>query len=61
MLICICSGQQYELLDWLKHVTFPMESKFSDVDFAKRTYERVVPRFINSGVRFVAGMLGTII
>ena len=46
-------GQQYELLDWLEHVTFPMESRFSDVDFAKRIYPSVVRRYINSGVRAV--------
>ncbi|KAI5899576.1 guanine deaminase [Schizophyllum commune H4-8] len=45
----IGSGQQYELLDWLKHVTFPMEAKFADVDFARRTYESVVQRIINCG------------
>ncbi|KAJ6597045.1 hypothetical protein DFH09DRAFT_905111 [Mycena vulgaris] len=43
------SGQQYELLDWLENITFPMESKFSDVDFAQRTYASVVRRVINSG------------
>ncbi|TFY78765.1 hypothetical protein EWM64_g5243, partial [Hericium alpestre] len=42
-------GQEYELLDWLNEVTFPMEAKFSDVDFARRTYESVVRRTINSG------------
>jgi hypothetical protein len=30
------SGQQYELLDWLTEVTFPMETRFADVDFARR-------------------------
>lgn len=45
----IGSGQQYELLDWLEHVTFPMEAKFADVDFARRTYKSVVQRIINCG------------
>ncbi|KAF9014111.1 hypothetical protein BDQ17DRAFT_1270322 [Cyathus striatus] len=45
----IGSGQQYELLDWLAKVTFPMEAKFADAAFAKRTYERVVKRIIDSG------------
>jgi guanine deaminase len=45
------SGQQYELLDWLANVTFPMEAKFKDVTFAKRIYEHVVQTFINAGVR----------
>ncbi|KAJ7510029.1 Metallo-dependent hydrolase [Mycena galericulata] len=44
------SGQQYELLDWLENITFPMESKFSDVDFAQRTYASVVRRLIDSGI-----------
>lgn len=45
------SGQQYELLDWLQQVTFPMESRFQDVDFARRVYDTVVRRIIDSGVR----------
>jgi cytosine/adenosine deaminase-related metal-dependent hydrolase len=45
------SGQQYQLLDWLENVTFPMEAKFSDIDFARRTYRSVVRRIIDSGVR----------
>ncbi|EPQ58278.1 guanine deaminase [Gloeophyllum trabeum ATCC 11539] len=43
------AGQQYELLDWLENVTFPMESRFSDVDFARHTYKTVVRRVIDSG------------
>ncbi|KAG6865190.1 hypothetical protein C0991_004561 [Blastosporella zonata] len=43
------SGQQYELLDWLKNVTFPMEAKFSDIDFARRSYKSVVRRIIDCG------------
>ncbi|KAJ7219426.1 Metallo-dependent hydrolase [Mycena pura] len=43
------SGQQYELLDWLDKVTFPMESRFSDLDFAMRSYASVVRRIIDSG------------
>jgi cytosine/adenosine deaminase-related metal-dependent hydrolase len=46
-----CSGMQYELLQWLEKITFPMESKFSDVDFAQRTYASAVRRIIDSGVR----------
>lgn len=44
------SGQQYELLDWLTNVTFPMEAKFSDVQLAERAYQSVVRRVIDSGV-----------
>ncbi|GAA5979310.1 hypothetical protein JCM5350_006962 [Sporobolomyces pararoseus] len=42
-------GQQYELLDWLKYVTFPAEARFRDPVYARRTYEGVVQRVINSG------------
>ncbi|GAA5855409.1 hypothetical protein JCM8547_007815 [Rhodosporidiobolus lusitaniae] len=42
-------GQQYELLDWLSNVTFPTEAKFSDPAYARRAYEGVVERVINSG------------
>ncbi|KAF8077648.1 hypothetical protein FPV67DRAFT_1614641 [Lyophyllum atratum] len=43
------SGQQYELLDWLSQITFPMEAKFSDIELARRTYEDVVRRVIDCG------------
>ncbi|KAJ8519515.1 hypothetical protein ONZ45_g3543 [Pleurotus djamor] len=43
------SGQQYELLQWLDNVTFPMEANFADVNFAKETYTSVVRRIINCG------------
>ncbi|PPQ63252.1 hypothetical protein CVT24_006777 [Panaeolus cyanescens] len=43
------TGGQYQLLDWLQNVTFPMEAKFKDVSFAKTTYESVVRRIIDSG------------
>lgn len=45
------SGGQYELLDWLSNVTFPLEEKFIDPVFARNTYELVVKRSINCGVR----------
>ncbi|KAI0819528.1 guanine deaminase [Trametes gibbosa] len=45
----IGSGQQYELLDWLAHVTFPMEARFADSDFARRTYTSVIKRTIDYG------------
>ncbi|KAF4614659.1 hypothetical protein D9613_002628 [Agrocybe pediades] len=43
------TGGQYELLDWLKYVTFPTESKFEDISFAQKTYKSVVRRVIDSG------------
>ncbi|KAG8743837.1 hypothetical protein FRC10_011304 [Ceratobasidium sp. 414] len=42
-------GGQYELLDWLNNVTFPTESRFSDLAFAKRVYSSVVERVLNFG------------
>ena len=44
------TGQQYELLDWLSEVTFPMEARFSDVGFARRAYTSVIKRTIDFGV-----------
>lgn len=44
------SGGQHQLLDWLKECTFPMESKFADVEFAERKYRSVVRRIIDNGV-----------
>ncbi|GAA5884764.1 hypothetical protein JCM6882_005383 [Rhodosporidiobolus microsporus] len=42
-------GQQFELLDWLAQVTFPTEARFADPAFARKAYEGVVERVINSG------------
>lgn len=42
-------GGQYQLLDWLENCTFPMESKFADVEFARRTYRSVARRIIDYG------------
>jgi len=46
----LLSGQQYELLDWLKETTFPMEARFADVNFARQAYSLIVKRIINFGV-----------
>ncbi|PIL24226.1 hypothetical protein GSI_13979 [Ganoderma sinense ZZ0214-1] len=43
------SGQEHELLDWLSEVTFPMESRFADADFAKRAYSSVIRRTLDYG------------
>jgi guanine deaminase len=37
------------LLDWLNTYTFPLESSFSDLDKAKRIYNRVVARTLSHG------------
>jgi guanine deaminase len=47
----IGAGQQYELLKWLEQVTFPMEAKFKDPEFARKAYTKIVKRFIDAGVR----------
>jgi len=44
------SGAQYELLDWLDKVTFPMEAKFAEDKFAEAAYPEIVRRIINAGV-----------
>lgn len=33
------TGMDLELLDWLNAITFPEESKYSDLEYAKRAYE----------------------
>ncbi|KAF9518675.1 hypothetical protein BS47DRAFT_1370984 [Hydnum rufescens UP504] len=43
------TGGQYELLDWLRNITFPGEERFADVAYAQRTYQDVVRRIINCG------------
>lgn len=42
-------GQQYELLDWLKNVTFVEEERYSSDPYAQRIFEKVVKRLLNSG------------
>ncbi|KAH7926630.1 Metallo-dependent hydrolase [Leucogyrophana mollusca] len=42
-------GGEFELLDWLNNYTFPTESRFESVDYAKRSYPDIVRRVINSG------------
>ncbi|KAJ3511884.1 hypothetical protein NLJ89_g3848 [Agrocybe chaxingu] len=43
------TGGQYQLLDWLQTLTFPMEAKFEDIKFARSTYASVVKRTVNAG------------
>ncbi|PWN42141.1 Metallo-dependent hydrolase [Ceraceosorus guamensis] len=47
-------GQQYELLDWLQHVTFPREARFEDPVYARKTYDSVVQRLLDSGTTCAA-------
>jgi guanine deaminase len=43
-------GQSYQLLDWLKCLTFPTETKFADLEYARKVYEEVVKRNLAVGV-----------
>lgn len=42
-------GMQLQLLDWLEELTFPEESKFQDVSYAKVMYTNAVDRYLRSG------------
>lgn len=52
-------GTDLPLLDWLKKYTFPKESKFKDLNFAKNVYDKVVSRLIKNGTTTVC-YFGTI-
>jgi cytosine/adenosine deaminase-related metal-dependent hydrolase len=47
-------GQQYELLEWLERITFPREKKFEDPLYARKTYDSVVQRMLDSGTTCAA-------
>ena len=36
------TGYDLQLLDWLNKYTFPTEAKFSEVEFAKEVYPKLV-------------------
>ncbi|KAG0144000.1 hypothetical protein CROQUDRAFT_47962 [Cronartium quercuum f. sp. fusiforme G11] len=42
-------GQQYELLGWLKNVTFAEEQKYACEAYARRMFSKVVRRLLNVG------------
>ena len=42
-------GMQLQLLDWLEELTFPEESKFQDVEYAKAMYASAVDRYLRYG------------
>lgn len=42
-------GYDKDLLDWLDTYTFPLETKYKDVEFATRVYEAVVRRCLSAG------------
>ncbi|KXS10431.1 guanine deaminase [Gonapodya prolifera JEL478] len=53
------TGMDLTLLDWLQTYTFPFEAKFSDQDFARDVYEKVVETHISAGTT-TASYFGTI-
>lgn len=52
-------GMDLELLDWLNTHTFPAESKYADVDYAKRAYAKFVSD-IRSGATTRLGIFATL-
>jgi len=42
-------GMHLPLLQWLETYTFPYESKFQNVDYARAVYEKAVRRHLNNG------------
>lgn len=42
-------GMHLPLLQWLEEYTFPYESKFEDVDYARAVYEQAVRRHLHNG------------
>ncbi|KAH7906377.1 Metallo-dependent hydrolase [Hygrophoropsis aurantiaca] len=42
-------GGETELLTWLNEYTFPTESRFESLDYAKSAYPDIVRRIVNSG------------
>lgn len=40
------TGLDMPLLQWLETYTFPVESRFNDLDFARSVYTRVVVSFL---------------
>lgn len=43
-------GADRQLLDWLNTYTFKEESKYSNVDFAKKSYNRFVDKLCENGI-----------
>lgn len=47
-------GMDLPLLDWLTQYTFPLEARFSDVDYARKIYRQLVRELIQNGTTRVA-------
>lgn len=43
-------GQGLHILEWLEQVTFPVEARFSDTEYARKTYENTVCDFLRQGI-----------
>ena len=46
------TGMDLPLLEWLEKYTFPCESKFADLDFARLAYTKAVRRHLSLGTTF---------
>ena len=42
-------GMDLPLMDWLDTYTFPVEARFADLDYARRTYRRLASDLITNG------------
>lgn len=52
-------GMDFLLADWLDHYTFPQESRFADMDYARHSYDAFVEDMIKHGT-FHANVFATI-
>jgi guanine deaminase len=43
-------GQGLHILDWLDQVTFPVEARFADSEYAARIYEDTIDDFLRHGI-----------
>ena len=47
-------GMDLQLMDWLEQYTFPLESLFSDTDFARQTYRKLAGELVSNGTTLVS-------
>lgn len=43
-------GQGLHILEWLDQVTFPVEARFADADYARETYRHTIADFLRQGI-----------
>jgi guanine deaminase len=48
------TGVDMDLMEWLQTYTFPVESRFQDLEFAKLAYGKAVRRHLKSGTTFAS-------